>query len=100
MSIPKRCLDRGSCLIRSICCCSFGAGPRLALACAIDRSTPQAPAFYLSDGQGNSHISCVHLDMGGKIEAPSITHPAPPLIIHGRGTIQSHFSATITFSAG
>jgi hypothetical protein len=28
----------------------------------------------LADGQGDNHISCLHLEMGGKIETPSITY--------------------------
>jgi len=38
--------------------------------------------------------------MGGKIEAPSITHAAALLIIHGRVTIESDIGARIKFSGG
>jgi hypothetical protein len=37
----------------------------------------------LADGQGDTHISCLHLEMNGKIEAPSITHAATLLVVHG-----------------
>jgi hypothetical protein len=47
----------------------------------------------LADGQGDTHISCLHLEMGGKIEAPSITHAAALLIVHGRVTIESDIGA-------
>jgi redox-sensitive bicupin YhaK (pirin superfamily) len=42
----------------------------------------------LADGAGDTHISCLHLEMGGKIEAPSLTHAAALLIVHGRVTIE------------
>jgi redox-sensitive bicupin YhaK (pirin superfamily) len=55
----------------------------------------------LADGQGDTHISCLHLEMGGKIEAPSITHAAALLIVHGRVTIEpADTGARINFSGG
>jgi hypothetical protein len=54
----------------------------------------------LADGQGDTHISCLHLEIGGKIEAPSITHAAALLIVHGRVTIESGIGARIKFSGG
>jgi len=54
----------------------------------------------LADGQGDTHISCLHLEMGGKIEAPSITHAAAILVVHGRVTIESDIGARIKFSGG
>ena len=41
----------------------------------------------LADGAGDTHLSCVHLKKGGKIEAPSLTHAATILVVHGRITI-------------
>jgi redox-sensitive bicupin YhaK (pirin superfamily) len=43
----------------------------------------------LADGNGNSHISCLHLEMNGKIESPSITHTAALLVVHGRITVET-----------
>jgi len=54
----------------------------------------------LADGQGDTHISCLHLEIGGKIEAPSITHAAAILVVHGRVTIESDIGARIKFSGG
>jgi redox-sensitive bicupin YhaK (pirin superfamily) len=54
----------------------------------------------LADGQGDTHISCLHLEMGGKIEAPSITHAAALLIVHGRVTIEQATGPRIRFSGG
>jgi hypothetical protein len=52
----------------------------------------------LADGQGDTHISCLHLEMGGKIEAPSITHAAALLVVDGRVPIESNIGARINFS--
>jgi redox-sensitive bicupin YhaK (pirin superfamily) len=54
----------------------------------------------LADGQGDTHISCLHLEIGGKIEAPSITHAAAILVVHGRVTIESDIGTRIKFSGG
>jgi hypothetical protein len=54
----------------------------------------------LADGQGDTHLSCLHLEKGGKIEAPSISHAAALLIVHGRVTIESDIGARINFSGG
>jgi hypothetical protein len=54
----------------------------------------------LADGQGDTHIGCLHLEMGGKIEAPSVSHAAALLIVHGRVTIESDIGAKIHFSGG
>jgi quercetin dioxygenase-like cupin family protein len=53
----------------------------------------------LADGNGNSHISCLHLEKGGKIETPSITHAAALLCVHGRITLTTN-EAKITAHAG
>jgi redox-sensitive bicupin YhaK (pirin superfamily) len=66
-------------------------------------SLGSSSAFFLplADGQGNTHISCLHLDMNGKIEAPSITHAAALLVVHGRITIEPHDAhARINIHAG
>jgi redox-sensitive bicupin YhaK (pirin superfamily) len=54
----------------------------------------------LADGEGNSHISCLHLETNARIEAPSITHAAALLVVHGRMTIEPAHGATIDFSGG
>jgi hypothetical protein len=38
----------------------------------------------LADGQGDCHLGCVHLDPGAKLAAPSLTHAAALLVVHGR----------------
>jgi redox-sensitive bicupin YhaK (pirin superfamily) len=43
----------------------------------------------LSDGHGDTHVSCVHLDPGATINAPSLTHAAALLVVHGQITITS-----------
>src|SRR5271165_7238420 len=55
----------------------------------------------LADGTGDTHVSCVHLEAGATIEAPSLTHAAALLIVHGRITITTHTpSSRIQFHAG
>jgi hypothetical protein len=55
----------------------------------------------LADGQGDTHISCLHLEIGGKIEAPSISHASALLVVHGRVTIEpADTRARIKFSGG
>jgi hypothetical protein len=41
----------------------------------------------LADGEGDTHLSCLHLGMGGKVESPSLTHATALLVVHGRITI-------------
>jgi hypothetical protein len=41
----------------------------------------------LADGSGNMHVSCLHLEEGGTVTAPSIDHAAALLCVHGRITI-------------
>jgi hypothetical protein len=38
----------------------------------------------LADGQGDTHVSCAHLDPGATINAPSLTHATALLVVHGR----------------
>jgi hypothetical protein len=54
----------------------------------------------LADGEGDTHISCLHLEMNGKIDSPSITHAAALLVVHGRVTIEPGHGATIDFYPG
>jgi hypothetical protein len=54
----------------------------------------------LADGTGDTHVSCLHLEQGGKISAPSISHAATLLVVHGRITITTHLDARIQFSGG
>jgi hypothetical protein len=41
----------------------------------------------LTEGQGNSHVSCLHLDSNARISSPSLTHAAALLVVHGRITV-------------
>ena len=43
----------------------------------------------LADGQGDTHVACAYLDPGAEIQAPSLTHAAALLVVHGRVTIVS-----------
>jgi hypothetical protein len=54
----------------------------------------------LADGSRDTHISCLHLEHGGKISAPAISHAATLLVVHGRLTIITHLDARIRFSGG
>jgi redox-sensitive bicupin YhaK (pirin superfamily) len=54
----------------------------------------------LADGEGDTHISCLHLEMGGKVESPSLSHAAALLIVHGRVTIEQSPGPRIHFSGG
>ena len=55
----------------------------------------------IADGQGDTHVSCLHLDMGGRIEAPPTSHATLILIVHGRVTIQiMDIGVGINFFAG
>jgi hypothetical protein len=54
----------------------------------------------LAAGDGDSHLSCAHLEPGATIEAPSITHAAAVLVVHGRITITTELGARIDFYAG
>jgi hypothetical protein len=55
----------------------------------------------LADGIGDTHVSCMHLEEGATIEAPSITHAAGLLVVHGRITITTEYpESQIRFLAG
>jgi hypothetical protein len=41
----------------------------------------------LLEGQGDSHVSCLHLDASARIASPSFTDAAALLIVHGRITV-------------
>jgi hypothetical protein len=41
----------------------------------------------LLEGQGNSHVSCLHLDSNATIASPSLTHAAALLCVRGRITV-------------
>jgi hypothetical protein len=54
----------------------------------------------LADGTGDSHVSCAHLESGATIEAPSITHAAALLVVHGQITVTTDLGARINILAG
>jgi hypothetical protein len=54
----------------------------------------------LADGTGDSHVSCLHLEEGARVNAPAISHAAALLVVHGRITITTHLDARIQFSGG
>jgi redox-sensitive bicupin YhaK (pirin superfamily) len=43
----------------------------------------------LADGEGDTHISCLHLERNAKVLSPSLTHAAALLVIHGRVTVET-----------
>jgi hypothetical protein len=43
----------------------------------------------LADGNGNSHISCLHLERNAKVSSPSLTHAAALLAVHGRIIVET-----------
>src|SRR5260370_39376055 len=54
----------------------------------------------LADGTGESHLSCAHLEPGATVNAPSLTHGAALLVVHGRITITTYDGAGIRLRAG
>jgi hypothetical protein len=54
----------------------------------------------LADGTGDSHVSCAHLQPGATVNAPSLTHAAALLVVHGRITITTQHRARIRLLAG
>jgi hypothetical protein len=44
----------------------------------------------LVEGQGSSHVSCLHLDSNARIASPSLTHAAALLVVHSRITVTTH----------
>jgi hypothetical protein len=50
----------------------------------------------LADGTGDTHISCLHLEQGARVNAPSISHAATLLVVRGRITITTHLDAMAT----
>ena len=56
----------------------------------------------LANGRGDTHLSCVHLEAGATINAPSLKHAVALLVVHGRITIVSERGNTrnISVSAG
>jgi hypothetical protein len=53
----------------------------------------------LADGEGNSHISCLHLERNANVLSPSLTHAAALLCVHGRTTVKTT-AAKINIHAG
>jgi hypothetical protein len=41
----------------------------------------------LADGDGDTHVSCIHLAAGAEISAPPLTHDCALLIVHGSVTV-------------
>jgi hypothetical protein len=54
----------------------------------------------LADGGGDTHVSCLQLEQGRRITAPSITHAAALLVVHGRITITTNLDARINIPGG
>jgi hypothetical protein len=45
----------------------------------------------LLEGEGNSHLSCLHLEKNGQVSSPSLTHAAALMVVHGRVTVTTEF---------
>jgi hypothetical protein len=54
----------------------------------------------LADGTGKSHLSCAHFEPGATVNAPSLTHAAALLVVHGRITVTTELDARIRLSGG
>jgi hypothetical protein len=54
----------------------------------------------LADGTGDPHVSCAHLESGATIQAPSITHTAALLVVHGQISVITEHGARINILAG
>jgi len=52
-------------------------------------SSAGASFLPLADGNGNSHISCLHLERNAKVSSPSLTHAAALLVVDGRLTVET-----------
>ena len=48
----------------------------------------------IADGQGNTHISCLHLESNAKVSSPSLTDAAALLVVHGRITVATESPKT------
>jgi redox-sensitive bicupin YhaK (pirin superfamily) len=59
------------------------------------------PSFLpLADGNGNSHISCLHLERNAKVSSPSLTRAAALLVVHGRITVETQPQIRIDLHTG
>lgn len=45
----------------------------------------------LADGNGDSHLRCLHLQRGAALRAPSTTRAAALLVVHGRINVITQF---------
>ena len=52
-------------------------------------SSADASFLPLADGNGNSHISGLHLERNATVSSPSLTHAAALLVVHGRITVET-----------
>ena len=52
-------------------------------------SSADASFLPLADGNGNSHISGLHLERNATVSSPSLTHAAALLVVHGRMTVET-----------
>ncbi len=52
----------------------------------------------LADGAGDVHVSCLHLEPGGAVTAPSIDHAATLLVVHGRMNITRRGGAAVNLT--
>jgi hypothetical protein len=57
-------------------------------------STSRASFLPLADGEGDTHISCLHLSMGAKVSSPSLTHACLLLCVHGSITVITQIPRT------
>jgi hypothetical protein len=60
-------------------------------------ATAAAPAVHflpLADGEGDTHISCLHIERNAMVPSPSLTHPAALLCVHGSITLTTQFPQT------
>jgi hypothetical protein len=48
----------------------------------------------LGCGEGNTHISCLHLETDAQVSSPSLTHAAALLCVHGRISVTTEVPKT------
>lgn len=60
-----------------------------------DHGTRGTHFLPLADGEGETHVGCVHLDPGARLDARPLTHAVALLVVHGRIQITVQASGLI-----
>ena len=54
----------------------------------------------LAAGGGDTHLSCLYVDAGARIDQPSTSHDCASLLVHGQGIFAGEFGLRLDLSAG